>query len=69
MAFAELIEDVQKLNYDELEELKMLTDKYLIEMERDRLYQSHLDSVKEYESGNLKSSSDINELRKILDIS
>ena len=66
MAFAELIEDVKKLSYDELEELKHLADKYLIELERERLDQSHVDSVKEYEEGKLKSSSDINELKKIL---
>jgi hypothetical protein len=67
MAFAELIEDVKKLSYDELEELKHLADKYLIELERERLHQSHVDSVKEYEEGKHKSSSDINELKKILD--
>ncbi|OGU17573.1 MAG: hypothetical protein A2X61_15350 [Ignavibacteria bacterium GWB2_35_12] len=67
MAFAELIEDVKKLSYDELEELKHLADKYLIELEREGLYQSHIDSIKEYEEGKLTSSSDINELKKILD--
>ena len=67
MSFAEIVEDVQKLSFDELQELKILTDKYIIEIERERLYQSHLESLKEYDEGKLKGSSDINELKKMLD--
>lgn len=65
--FAETIEIVKKFDYYELKELKILTTKYINEIEREKLLKSHKDSIKEFESGGLEFSSDINKLKNMLD--
>lgn len=64
--FSSIIEDVKKLNYDELQELNFVTGKYIAEIERDKIKKAHQESIEEYKSGNLKFSSDFNELKNIL---
>ena len=66
-SFADIVEDVKKLDFEEIKELNLITEKYLIELERDMLLESHKQSIIEYKSGKLKFSSDINELKEILD--
>jgi hypothetical protein len=65
--FSTIIEDVKKLDYDELQELNFVTGKYIAEIERDKIKQAHKESLEEYKSGNLKFSSDFNDLKNILD--
>lgn len=66
-SFSDIVEDVKQLNYDELQELNFVTNKYIAEIERDKIKQAHEDSLDEYDSGKLKFSSDFNEIRNILD--
>ena len=65
--FSEVIEEVKNFDYEELQELNFITSKYLNELERNKILQSHLDSIKEYQEGKLKFSSDFNELKKMLE--
>jgi hypothetical protein len=67
-SFSNVIEEVKSFNYDELQELNFITTKYLDEFERNRLFQSHKDSIYEYNQGNLKFSSDINQLKMMLEV-
>ena len=65
--FSDVIEEVKNFDYEELQELNFITSKYLIEIEREKLLQSHNESVKEYKEGKLKFSSDFNELKSMLE--
>lgn len=65
--FSEVVEVVKGFDFEELQELNFITSKYLTEIERDKLLQSHIDSVQEYQSGKLTFSSDYNELKKMLE--
>jgi hypothetical protein len=67
LVFADLIEDVKKLKYEELEELRLVTDKYIADLDRKNILQSHLDAIEEHKADNLHFSSDINELKQMLD--
>lgn len=64
--FSTVIEEVKKLNFEELQELNFITSKYLDEIERDKILQSHNESINEYNNGELNFSSDFNELKKLL---
>ena len=66
--FSEIIEEVKNFDYEELQELNFITSKYLDEIEREKIYQSHLNSVNEYENGKMKFSSDFNELKNMLKV-
>lgn len=67
LEFNELVENIKKLNYDELIEINSLTKNYIEDSNRNQLYQDHLESKDEYEKGNIKFSSDINLLTQELD--
>lgn len=64
--FSAVIEEVKKFDYEELQELNFITSKYLDEIERDKILKSHQDSIKEFQDGKLKFSSDFIELKKML---
>ena len=66
--FAEIVKDVQKFDYEQLRELNFLTSKYISEIERDNLLKLHKESIKEYESGELEFSSDLNKLKEMLEL-
>ena len=66
MTFSDLVEEVRHRPVDEMEELKHVLDHELIEVERERLYLEHLESVAEWESGKLKPTSDIDEFIRSL---
>lgn len=66
IVFADIVEEVKQLDYEELIELQSITEKLKIECERQKLYNSHIESMKEYENGELTFTSDFNELKKIL---
>ena len=50
-----------------MKELNFITNKYLVEIERDKLLTSHFESLKEYKEGKLKFSFDFSELKKTLE--
>jgi hypothetical protein len=64
--FNQLVEEIQKLDKDHKEELKLLIEKYLAEERREEIYLNYLSARKEAERNQLKFNSDINELKKNL---
>ena len=62
MTFADLVEEVRTLPLEEKVELKEVLEHELVEAERDRLYREHLESVKEWESGSLKTYTNVDDL-------
>jgi hypothetical protein len=64
--FAELVEDVKSLQYDELIELQAITEKLKVKFEREELLKSHLESVQSYNNNELTFSSDFNAIKNTL---
>jgi hypothetical protein len=65
--FAGVVEEVKQLSLDEKQELKDLLESYLIEEKRQEIFDSGEQSKREFETGELKFSSDIDELKEMLD--
>ena len=63
-----LLENIKKLPLPEKEELKKLIEKYIIEEKREKIYENFLKSLNEYKENKLQFSSNINELRKNLEL-
>lgn len=64
--FAGVVEEVKQLSFDEKSELRDLIEVYLIEERRAEMLTNCRESLKELQSGDLKFSSDINELKAML---
>jgi len=63
-----LVENIKKLPLPEKEELKNLIEKYIIEEKWEKIYENYLKSVNEYKENKLQFSSNVNELRKNIDL-
>jgi hypothetical protein len=64
--FADVVEEVKALSIQEKQELHQLIEKYLIDARRDEIYEDYLHSQSELSQGNLKFSSETDELRGML---
>ncbi len=64
--FAEVVEDVKQLSFDEKRELKDLLVIYLIEERRQEIFENGEQSKQELQNGEFKFSSNPDELRKAL---
>ncbi len=62
-----LLEDIKKLPLHEKEEIKYLLEKYIIEEKREKIYENYLESFNEYKQNKLRFSSDINELKEMIE--
>lgn len=65
--FAGVVEEVKQLSFDEKKELKDLLKVYLIEEKRQEIFENGEQSRRELEKGELKFSSNLDELRTMLD--
>ncbi len=65
--FAGVVEAVKQLSFDEKLELKDLIEIYLVEERRQEMFANCEESLEELKSGKPKFSSDINELKAMLD--
>jgi phosphopantothenate synthetase len=65
--FANVVEEVKKMPYEEKEELKFLIEKYLNEERREEIFQNYHDSLKELSAKKIKFSSDINQLKELIE--
>jgi len=63
-----LVENIKKLPLPEKEELKNLIEKYIIEEKREKIYENYLKSLNEYKENKFEFSSNINELRKNIEL-
>ncbi|WP_310481258.1 hypothetical protein [Chamaesiphon sp. VAR_48_metabat_403] len=64
MIFSDLVETVKSLSIDEKQGLQMLLKQYLREERREKIYENFKLAQAEEQSGNLKYSSNINELKR-----
>ena len=64
--FAGVVEEVKQLSFEEKQELKNLLESYLIEERRREIYENGERSKRELENGELKFSSDSDELMQML---
>ena len=67
MSFTEITEEVQEMPFEEKVELQRLLEKYIIEERRQEIYETYKDSKRLVAEGKVKYSSDINELKKMLE--
>ena len=67
MSYTDIVESMQTLPYNDKLELKNLLEKYIIEEHRDEIYNNHLKALEMAKKGELKFSSDIDTLMKMLD--
>ena len=63
--FASVVEEVKKMSSENKEELKFLIEKYLIEEQRQEIYNNYISSSKELQNGKLKFTNDINKLKEM----
>jgi hypothetical protein len=61
-----LIEEVKKLTREEMEELKFLVEKYLIEERRHDIFKNYQKSKKEVKEKQLEFSNNITKLKEML---
>jgi hypothetical protein len=67
MSFTEITKEVQEMPFDEKIQLQYLLEQYIIEERRNEIYKTYQNAKELAAEGKLKYSSDIGELRKMLD--
>lgn len=67
MSFNDLVEAIRSLSLEEKQEIQNLLTQYLREERRDELYQSYQRSFLEEHNDELKFSSNINELKQLIE--
>ena len=67
MSFSDVVEAIRSLSLEEKQEIQNLLTQYLREERRDELYQSYQRSLLEEQSDELKFSSNINELKQLIE--
>ncbi|MEO0770379.1 MAG: hypothetical protein AAFY72_13290 [Cyanobacteria bacterium J06649_4] len=66
MTFSDVVEAVKKLSTDEKHEVQKLLEQYLREERPNEIHNKYLEAKAEEEQGNLKFSSNIEELKQQL---
>jgi len=67
LTFKDVVDIINNLQIEEKEEIRLILDKSIVEQRRDKIHQNFLKSKKEFKSGRMKFSNDINELKTMLD--
>lgn len=67
MSFNDLVEAIKTLSVEEKQEIQLLLRQYLREERREEIYNSFAISQAEAQNGELKFSSDINELKQLIE--
>lgn len=67
MSYAELVDNIQKLSYEDKLRLEGLLRKYLIEEKREQIYKDYLETANEVRDGKSITSSSTDELMKFLE--
>lgn len=66
MRFEHIIEEVKVMPFEMKQHLKMLLDRYLTEERRAEIQKNYKKSRKEYKTGKLQFSDNIDELKRML---
>jgi alpha-ketoglutarate-dependent taurine dioxygenase len=67
MTFSDLVEAIKNLSVEEKEQMQLLLTQYLREERREEIYDNFENSKVEEKNSELKFSSNINELRKMIE--
>jgi CRISPR/Cas system-associated protein Cas5 (RAMP superfamily) len=67
MSFNEVVETIKNLSVGEKQEIQMLLAQYLREERREEMYNNYEQSRLEEQSGDLKFSSNLNELKQLVE--
>ena len=67
MSFNDLVEAIRSLSLEEKQEIQNLLTQCLREEQRDELYRSYQRSLIEEQNGELKFSSNIDELKQLIE--
>lgn len=67
MTFNDVVEVVKGLSTDEKQEIQQLLNQYIREERRDQIYNNFKLAQVEHQKGELKFSSNINELRQLIE--
>lgn len=67
MSFSDVVEAIKSLSFGEKQEIQTLLAQYLREERREELYNNYQMSRIEEQSGELKFSSNINELKQLIE--
>jgi hypothetical protein len=67
MTFSDVVETIKNLSTDEKQELQLLLKQYLREERREEMYQNFKSAQVEQQKGELEFSSNINELRIMIE--
>jgi CRISPR/Cas system-associated protein Cas5 (RAMP superfamily) len=67
MSFNDVVETIKSLSVEEKQEIQMLLAQYLREERREEMYNNYEQSRLEEQSGDLKFSSNLDELKQLLE--
>lgn len=67
MTFCDVVEAIKSLSTDEKQEIQLLLNQYLREERREQIHRNLKSAQVEQQKGELKFSSNINELRQLLE--
>ncbi|MBW4592727.1 MAG: hypothetical protein KME46_07355 [Brasilonema angustatum HA4187-MV1] len=67
MTFSDVVEAIKSLSTDEKQEIQLLLKQYLGEERREQIHRNLKSAQVEQQKGELKFSSNINELRQLLE--
>ena len=67
MSFSDVVEAIKSLSTEEKQEIQLLLKQYLREERRQQIYENFQSAQVEQEKGELKFSTDINELRQLIE--
>lgn len=67
MSFSDVVEAIKVLSIEEKQEIQLLLQQYLREERRAEIYENFKTAQAEEQSGNLKFSSNITELKKLIE--
>lgn len=67
MSFSDLVDALKSLSIEEKQEIQLLLSQYLREERREEIYDNFKKSQAEEQSGLLRFSSNINELRQLIE--
>lgn len=67
MSFSDLVEALKSLSIQEKQEIQLLLSQYLREERREEIYDNFKKSQAEEQSGILRFSSNINQLRQLIE--
>jgi CRISPR/Cas system-associated protein Cas5 (RAMP superfamily) len=67
MSFNDVVETIKSLSVEEKQEIQMLLTQYLREERREEMYNNYKQSRLEEQSGDLKFSSNLDELKHLIE--